>query len=417
MELKPGYKQTEVGVIPEDWEVREVAKFAKIITGPFGTLLKASEYTQGDGVPQISVGEIGDGFFRVDEHTSRIPPHVVKRLPQYLLRSGDVVFGRKGAVERSALVTESEHGWFLGSDGICVRPAGDCHPPYLAAQFRSREIKTWLLNNAIGTTMPSLNQGVLSHVRVPFAPQNEQSAIATALSDVDALLATQDALIEKKRAIKQGAMQELLTGKRRLSGFSQAWTVSRLGDIAKIQRGASPRPIDSPLWFDDNSDVGWVRISDVTNSGMYLEETTQRLSQDGIRHSRPVSSGNLIMSICATVGRPIITRIDTCIHDGFVVFDDLRASQKFLYYVLKWIEPNWSKHGQTGSQMNLNTGLINRTALKLPAVDEQEAIAAVLSAMDADILALEQKREKVMQLKQGMMQELLTGKTRLVAPC
>jgi type I restriction enzyme S subunit len=183
---------------------------------------------------------------------------------------------------------------------------------------------------------------------------------------VDGLLGGLDRLIAKKRDLKQAAMQQLLTGQTRLPGFHGEWVVKRLGEIAKIQRGASPRPIDSPLWFDDTSPIGWVRISDVTRARMFLLETMQRLSPLGVKNSRPVATGSLIMSICATVGRPIITKIDVCIHDGFVVFDDLQADKFFVYYVLKWIEPDWSKHGQTGSQMNLNTGLINGTRIQLP---------------------------------------------------
>jgi type I restriction enzyme S subunit len=120
------------------------------------------------------------------------------------------------------------------------------------------------------------------------------------------------------------------------------------------------------------------------------------------------------MRICATVGRPIITAVDVCIHDGFVVFDDLLADKLFMYYVLKSIEPEWSKYGQTGSQMNLNTGLITGTRVSLPPLAEQTTIATVLSDMDAEIAALEARREKTRALKQGMMQELLTGRTRLV---
>src|SRR5262249_26578926 len=146
----------------------------------------------------------------------------------------------------------------------------------------------------------------------------EQEAIAEALSDADSLIASLEQLLTKKRQIKEGTMQDLLIGKRRLPGFRGEWNVKRLGELAKIQRGASPRPIDSPIWFDESSSVGWVRISDVTSAGMYLRETTQRLSPLGVQNSRPVSRGSLIMSICATVGRPIITDVDVCIHDGFV---------------------------------------------------------------------------------------------------
>ena len=250
---------------------------------------------------------------------------------------------------------------------------------------------------------------------MPIPPLAEQTAIAEALSDTDALIKSLEQLIAKKRQIKQGTMQELLTGKKRLPGFSGKWKMKRLSEIANIQRGASPRPIDSPIWFDENSSVGWVRISDVTKSGMYLRDTTQRLSIMGVQHSRPVSRGSLIMSICATVGRPVITEIDTCIHDGFVVFGNLRINKNFIYYVLRSIEGEWTRHGQTGSQMNLNTELINRTSFHMPPTTaEQEAIAAILSDMDHEIVALEAKLGKARQLKQGMMQELLTGRIRLV---
>jgi type I restriction enzyme, S subunit len=249
-----------------------------------------------------------------------------------------------------------------------------------------------------------------------FLPElAEQEAIAEALSDADALIEGLERLIAKKRLIKQGAMQDLLTAKRRLPGFSGEWEEKPLGELASIQRGASPRPIDSPAWFDDNSTVGWVRISDVTQAGMYLWETTQKLSSEGVLHSRPVACGSLIMSICATVGRPVITKIDTCIHDGFVVFDLLAINQSYLYYTLCFIEQDWSKHGQTGSQMNLNTALINSTRIPVPSSkEEQTAIAQVLSDMDADIAGVETRLTKARAIKQGMMQELLTGRIRLV---
>ncbi|MBD2214102.1 hypothetical protein H6G27_30180 [Nostoc linckia FACHB-104] len=130
MELKPGYKQTEMGVIPEDWEVQDVQNIGQIRTGPFGTLLKANEYSHADGTPLISVREIGEGTLRVDEKTPLVPSSVVRRLPEYVLNCGDIVFGRKGAVDRSALVNESQSGCFLGSDGIRIRPFKTFYPPF-----------------------------------------------------------------------------------------------------------------------------------------------------------------------------------------------------------------------------------------------------------------------------------------------
>ncbi len=278
-------------------------------------------------------------------------------------------------------------------------------------------VATGLLANFVTqTSIAHLPKEKFATVPIPVPPSNlEQEAIAGALSDADALIESLEQLITKKRQIKQGTMQLLLTGKKRLPGFREKWESERLGDIARIQRGASPRPIDNPLWFSENSEIGWVRISDVTRAGIYLCTTAQRLSHQGIQRSRPVAKNNLIMSICATVGRPIITKIDVCIHDGFVVFEDLKTNRLFTYFLLCWLEKNWAQHGQTGSQMNLNTGIIINTRVSLPPPDEQAAIAEVLSDMDAEIAALEVKLEKARQIKQGMMQNLLTGRIRLMA--
>jgi type I restriction enzyme S subunit len=192
------------------------------------------------------------------------------------------------------------------------------------------------------------------------------------------------------------------------------WGVVKMGSLANILRGASPRPINSPIWFDDQSNTGWLRISDLSSAGKYLTETSQNLSAAGISNSRFVEQGNLVMSICATVGRPVLTRKDVCIHDGFVVFDNLRVPKEYLYYVLENIEKDWSKRGQTGSQMNLNTGLIDSTLIPLaPTEAEQRAIAAALSDVDALISSLDRLIAKKRAVKIAAMQQLLTGKQRL----
>ena len=193
------------------------------------------------------------------------------------------------------------------------------------------------------------------------------------------------------------------------------WDAVPLRRICRaIYRGASPRPIGDPRWFDQGSDIGWVRISDVTRSRRYLRETTQRLSEEGIKQSRFIPRGSLIMSICATVGRPIETAVNTCIHDGFVVFEKPGVDQGFLYHVLCDLEPRWATKGQTGSQMNLNTNLIKITSIPLPPTEEeQRAIATALSDANALLNGLDRLIAKKRDLKQAAMQQLLTGKTRL----
>ena len=191
------------------------------------------------------------------------------------------------------------------------------------------------------------------------------------------------------------------------------WQVVPIGHLARVTRGASPRPIDNPGWFDAESGTGWLRIADVTAAGKYLLTTKQDLSAAGIAHSRFVPSGNLVMSICATVGRPIITAKDVCIHDGFVVFGNLKAEIEYVYYVLSGMETTWSDRGQTGSQMNLNTDIIKSAAIPVPPSDEQRAISKALSAVDGLLQALEMLITKKLAVKQATIQQFLTGKTRL----
>jgi type I restriction enzyme S subunit len=400
----PGYKQTEVGVIPEEWEVKQIQDVCRLINGRG---FKPHEW-QTRGLPIIRIQNL-NGSEDFNFYSGQYDPKI-------LVEHGQLLFAWSGSRSTSF----GPHVWNGGRAllnyhtwKVAVQE-NKADPDFLLHALR--QLTSYIEDRAHGASaLVHTQKWEMEKFPIPM-PRHlpEQRAIATALSDVDALLAALDRLIAKQRDLKQAAMQQLLTGQTRLPGFTGKWETKRLGEIAKIQRGASPRPIDSPIWFDENSPIGWVRISDVTRSGMFLQETTQRLSPLGVAHSRPVPTGSLIMSICATVGRPVITKIDVCIHDGFVVFDNPQADQLFLYYVLKWIEPDWSKHGQTGSQMNLNTGLITGTPILLPPLPEQTAIATVLSDMDLELAALEQRRDKTRALKQGMMQELLTGRTRLV---
>lgn len=413
--LKKGYKQTEVGVIPEDWEVRS---FGKLYAEPSRNGIYKTEEFQGRGTRIVNMGEMFGFDFISDQEMSRISL-TTKEIAVSGLQDGDLLFGRRSVVPAGAgkcsLVLEPDEPLTFESSIIRVRlKQTEAYPLYYYYFFASSTGRGTMSTIISGTNIKGIRASELRELKIPQPPPPEQESIAEALSDADALIESLEQLIAKKRDLKQAAMQELLTGKKRLPSFHGKWEVKRLGEVAKIQRGASPRPIDSPVWFDDNSLIGWVRISDVTCSGMFLRETTQRLSPLGIQHSRPVAKGSLIMSICATVGRPIITKINVCIHDGFVVFDNIQADQLFLYYVLKWIEPDWSKHGQTGSQMNLNTGLITGTQISVPPPAEQTAIATILSDMDADLATLEAKLEKYKKIKQGMMSELLTGRIRLV---
>jgi len=195
------------------------------------------------------------------------------------------------------------------------------------------------------------------------------------------------------------------------------WEVKSLKDISNIKRGASPRPIKDTRWFSEEKSIGWIRISDVTASSKYLTNTMQYLSDEGIKKSRPVKVNDLIMSICATVGKPIIMKMNACIHDGFVLLDEINTKKyekEFLYYVLQKYENDFKSMGQMGTQSNLNTELVGGLIIGVPALKEQQKIAYIFSSVDSQIEEYENKKSKLEELKKGLMQQLLTGKIRVV---
>ncbi len=192
------------------------------------------------------------------------------------------------------------------------------------------------------------------------------------------------------------------------------WQRVRLGDIAEIKRGASPRPIENPKWFCTNSNVGWVRISDISKNSRFLYKTAQKLSKKGIEKSRLVKQNSLIMSMCATIGKPIITKIDTCIHDGFVVFENPKIDLNYLYYFLCYIEKEWLESGQQGSQVNLNVDLIKNKEVFYPKdLNEQITIANILSALDRYLYNLDALILKKECVKKALSFELLSQRKRL----
>lgn len=173
-----------------DWLKTSLGKLqaqgnASIQTGPFGTVLKAAEYSV-EGVPVVSVGEIRRGYIEIHERTPRVPRTVQLRLPQFLLEEGDIVFGRKGGIDRNALIGPRESGWFLGSDGIRLRLSDAVASNFVSYQFRSPAIGKWLLGNSSGSIMPSLNEGVLGRLPLWLPELDEQKRIAAVLSALDA---------------------------------------------------------------------------------------------------------------------------------------------------------------------------------------------------------------------------------------
>ena len=289
---------------------------------------------------------------------------------------------------------------------------------YLGYAFNASIYHNQLLPLMQGTKVTSVSKSAIKDTYIVVPSKSEQTRIATALSNVDALISELDKLIEKKRAIKQGAMQQLLTGKKRLKGFSEPWVEKKLGEDATILRGGSPRPIGDYI-TDSQDGLNWIKIGDVKPEDKYLRKTAEKIKKEGLSKTRQVKKGDFILSNSMSFGRPYILDIDGCIHDGWLVIQDYQEAydMQFLYYILcsDAIMNQYVSMAAGSSVQNLNKEKVTNVLLYAPtSLQEQSAIASVLTSMDNEISALEAKEAKYEQIKQGMMQQLLTGKIRLV---
>jgi type I restriction enzyme S subunit len=267
-------------------------------------------------------------------------------------------------------------------------------------------------------TRAKLNKSEMAKIVVPVPPTApEQRAIAEALSDVDGLLGALEALIAKKRAIKQAAMQQLLTGKTRLPGFSRELETKGLGDVAEVKSGATPSTHIAANW---NGDIPWCTPTDITGTpGKYLEATERRVTREGLASCAAslLPPGALLLCSRATVGEVKIARTYVCTNQGFKsLVCKAGTFHEWLYYLLLILKPKLIERASGSTFLEIGKRDVASLLILLPCEVEQTAVAAVLSDMDAEIAALEARRDKTRGIKQGMMQQLLTGRVRLVQP-
>ncbi|WP_159516671.1 MULTISPECIES: restriction endonuclease subunit S [unclassified Acinetobacter] len=328
---------------------------------------------------------------------------VMRYVNQYLYDGESILIGRKGTIDQPKYVNEK----FWTVDTLFYSEIKQNIYPLFIYQHALQV--NWLgLNEATG--VPSLNTTSINNVDIYLPSKEEQTKIASFLSAVDEKISQLTQKHELLSQHKQGMMQKLFSQQIRFkaddgSEFGE-WEEKIIGEIANIKRGASPRPITDAKWFDEESKVGWVRISDVSKSKKILVETEQYLSNEGIQKSRFIPKGNIIMSICATIGKPIYTGFDVCIHDGFVVFSELKAWHEYTYYYLEYIEKNWYQYGQSGTQVNLNSDIVSNEIFPFPCLEEQTKIANFLSAIDQKIEVVAQQIEQAKQWKKGLLQQM-----------
>ena len=438
-------KQTEVGLIPDDWEVKTLGEIGEPCMCK--RILKEQTSSTGD-VPFYKIGTFG-GI--PDAYISRELFEQYKEQYNYP-KKGTLLLSAAGTIGR-VVVFDGKDSYFQDSNIVWIdNDETKVTNDFLFYCYSRMQWKTE--EGGIVSRLYNANLKSTSFI----APKSlaEQQRIAKALSDVDALISTTEKLIQKKKNIKQGAMQNLLTGKKRLPDFGdkqtdlfvpngthtkevkdvspeqirlsakmkqtelgeipEDWEVKRFGDYASIVRGGSPRPIQN--FLTTNSDgINWIKIGDVKPEDKYIVSTEEKIIPEGKSRSREVHKGDFILSNSMSFGRPYILQIDGCIHDGWLAIQNYQDTfdTDFLYYLLGSDEifQQYIEMAAGSSVQNLNKEKVAKLIVPILNKNEQTAIANVLSSMDKEIETLNAKLKKYRNLKTAMMQQLLMGKIRL----
>ncbi|WP_270262126.1 restriction endonuclease subunit S [Lactobacillus panisapium] len=241
---------------------------------------------------------------------------------------------------------------------------------------------------------------------------SEQQKIGTFFAKLDRLLDLQQQKLDQLELLKKALLQKLFPKQDakipelRFKGFAEEWKKEELGSLSDIVRGASPRPIQDKKWFSKDSNIGWLRISDVTEQNGKIYHLEQKLSPLGQEKTRVVKNKHLLLSIAATVGSPVINYIPTGVHDGFLIFLNPQFNIDFMFQWLTYYKNNWAKYGQPGSQVNLNSKIVKNQRIYIPGLNEQQKIGNLFAKIDRLIELQNKKFDNLKQVKKSLLQNM-----------
>ena len=392
--VESGYKLTEVGVIPEDWEVKSVKEMGNPVRGGSPRPAGDPKYFDGSYLPWLTVAALTNiresQIILLETATSLTEEGA---LQSRTLQPGTLIIANSGATLGVAKILGIK---CCANDGIAalLDVSNDISAFYLTYFINTR---TKYLREVVatGNGQPNLNTELIGNFKIPLPPSRiEQESIVEALSDADALIESLEQLITKKRLIKQGAMQELLTGRKRLPGFSGEWERRFLREICKMKSGESITCLD----IDEYSPFPCY-------GGNGLRGFTKSYTHDG-NYALIGRQGALCGNVTQVKGKFFASE------HAIVVTPGENIDIDWLAVIL--IRMNLNQYSESSAQPGLSVSKILEFPCIVPTMVEQTAISNILSDMDTEIATLETKLSKVRQVKQGMMQQLLTGKIRLI---
>jgi type I restriction enzyme S subunit len=413
-QLKKGYKQTEVGVIPVEWEVKPLSALATIATGNTPPTSDPSNY--GDEFPFVGPMDMGNTKFisRTEKMLSGKGFAMSRRFPK-----GSILFVCIGSTIGKCGLAPVELTSNQQINAIFPSPTFSVDFLFYSVSAAAPRIKGQAGEQAV----PIVNKTQFAGNIVALPPLAEQRAIAEALSDVDGLLGALDRLITKKRDLKQAAMQQLLTGQTRLPGFHGEWEVKRLGDLGKFKNGINKAKEDFGHGYPFANLMDVFGVAKVANSNSFglVNSTPAERELYELRKGDVLFVRSSVKPAGVGLTSLIQNDLPNTVFSGFLLrFRDeeaLTAEYKEHCFGERGFRERLIASSTVSANTNINQVSLRALTIKFPFDKaEQTAIAEVLSDMDAEIAALERRREKTRALKQGMMQELLTGRIRLVAP-
>ncbi|MGV8857681.1 restriction endonuclease subunit S [Rhodoglobus sp.] len=413
-DAEPSYRRTEAGVIPTDWEVARLRELVSMMTNGFVGLSKMHYVDDRHGVIYIQGFNVTDGGFNFSgiKHVSH---SFHSQHQKSSLRAGDMLTIQTGDVGLSTVVAPKLAGANCHALIITRFKAVRANPNFYMRLFNSDAGRQSLRAIETGTTMKHLNVGDMLEFFVPVPPIAEQSAIVEAVDDVSDLIGSIERKIAKKQAIKQGMMQQLITGRTRLPGFADPWKARRISDFAEVRAGGTPSTSIARYW---GGTVRWMSSGEIHSKR--VDEVQGRITAEGLRESSAqlLPVGTVLMALAGqgkTRGTVAVSRIELSTNQSIAgILPGGEHNPSFLYYNLdtRYLELRGESAGE-GGRGGLNLTIIKKLEVLMPNVVEQQAIAKVLTAIDDEIDALERRLVSTRRIKQGMMQELLSGRTRL----
>jgi len=405
-----GYKQTEVGVIPEDWVVKPLHALAEKIM--VGIASAATHAYRERGIVMFRNQNIKPGYLD-DSDILYLNEDYEVAFRNKRLKSGDLLTARTGYPGTTSIVPPMYEG-AQSFTTLITRPRPNLvDSTYLCCLINSQVGQTYFEQNKTGGGQKNVNAGSLKYLPVPLPPtKTEQAAIAGALSDADALIESIEQLVTKKRQIKQGAMQELLTGKKRLPGFNGRWETRTIGEIATPSSEKNGTSDNLPV-LSCSKHLGFVdSLSYFKNQVFSKDTSTYKL----VRRGQIAYPANHIEE--GSIGLQDLYDV-ALVSPIYVVFSVNEGTNSyFIHRLLKLDSYRQKFKTATTSSVDRRGSLrwpaFSEITVRLPLLTEQFAIASFLSEMETEIRALEQKLAKARMIKQGMIQALLTGKVRLV---